>query len=282
MPSEREAPNLPAVRALERFRIMPRFRVLPLVGHAVSLVTTAFVAAYIKNNLGFATVVAALSAGSVLAVLVVCIQRLDHAIGGLGSVLLKIDYMRVHDRRDGAEITEGYLYKRATDEINNARVSIDVFTSYLLEADCKTDADKEARTHYFDRLIQLAMNYPGSITYKRIVQSKVHTDLVRTYTSSHAQAYLQHLQKMQQQEEAGAAIFLKAIDKRRPTTYVIIDDVVLLWQINQINDANEMQMHGMFVVYDPANVFIRHFRQEYNYYWNGEAKQVRLKTVART
>lgn len=268
--------------ALEHFRLLPKFRVLPLVGHGISIFATAFAAAYIKDNLSLATLVFALSVGAALAVLMLCIRRLDHSIGGLGSVLLKVDYLRIHDRRDGADITEGYIYRRAASEIRNARQSIDAFTSYLLEADCRGEDDHRAQTSYFQVLLELATSDARPILYRRLAQAKAHSDLARALRSSKAHAYLDHLVEMQEREEAGGTVHVKTIDRRRPTTYAIIDNLVLLWQINTVNDSNEMQMHGLFVIYDPANVFIRHFRREFDHYWNGEAKPLRIKATART
>lgn len=274
--------NPPAIRALERFRVLPKFRVLPFVLHCLSIVVTAFAAAFIKDNLTLATLVFAMSVGVVLGAFVLCIQRLDHSIGGLGSVLLKVDYLRMHEVRDGVEITEGYVYQRAATETQNARQSIDAFTSYLLEADCRGERDLDTQKSYFTALLELATDSARPVLYRRLVQAKANKDLIRGFKASHAQAYLDHLIGMQECEEAGKTVHVKVIDRRRPTTYVIIDEVVLLWQINSINDNNEMQMHGMFIIYDPAHVFIRYFRHEFDHYWNGEAKPLRVKTVARS
>ena len=41
--------------------------------------------------------------------------------------------------------------------------------------------------------------------------------------------------------------------------------------------SKEMEMYGMFIVEDPIQVLIKHFRNEFNHYWYNEATPLNLR-----
>ncbi|HJP95791.1 MAG TPA: hypothetical protein VJ843_00310 [Candidatus Saccharimonadales bacterium] len=204
------------------------------------------------------------------------IKLLKDSVDALGGLSVRIDYLKVGEEHDGIEVTEATIYKRAASEIRNARQSIDAFTSYLLEVDSKNADDKHARDDYFNLLLSLCEHHGGSFQYRRLIQLPLNTYLEDTLGDK-AETYLSHIRKMRQMDKARQEVHVKSIDRRRPTTYAIIDNKVLLWQINQISLDGEMQIYGMFIVDDPNRVLIQHFRREFNRYWDTEAQPVKLK-----
>lgn len=202
-------------------------------------------------------------------------RLLEESLDALGGGMLQIDYMKVQDN-----VKEVDIFERAVNEIKKGRESIDIFTSYLLEVDSKKTDAKQARDTYFSTLLSLIKNNNASLRYRRIIQAPANIDLEDTFGEK-AQAYLAHIREMIEMGKAGRKVYLKFIDRRRPTTFAIIDNKILLWQINQIGLEAEMQIYGMFVVYDPGRKLIQHFRDEFDDYWDAEAKPVNLKSVIR-
>lgn len=194
-------------------------------------------------------------------------RQLTEAADQLGGLAVNIDYMKVEEPHDGIEVTEAAIYRRAVFEIKKARETVDIFTSYLLETDSKDPEAKRERDIYFASLLELsAGNHP--VRYRRIVQAPNKPDSDKK-KSVNARTYLDHIDDMLKLRRNSKPVHVHSIDQRRPTTYVIIDNKILLWQINRIKDAadEEMEIYGMFIVNDPRQILITHFRKEFDHYW---------------
>jgi hypothetical protein len=209
------------------------------------------------------------------------IEKLNRIIKeAVESLALTTDYMKVGDTYGGIRVTEAYIYLRAIEEIEKAQKSIDVFTSYLLEVDDREPAALKARKSYFATLLSIAGEGQLPIGYRRLIQAPANIDFEETFEKESA-TYLDHIRDMEQMGYAGKNVQAKFIDRRRPTTFVIIDKRILLWQINQIGVDGNMQIYGMYILKDPAQVFLRHFCNEFELYWETEARPVRLKSASR-
>lgn len=191
------------------------------------------------------------------------LESLNNRVKGLEGLLLKIDYLKVGD--DG--VTEATIFQRAIAEISKATESIDVFTSYLLEVDDDIEINLKTKDEYFELLLNLCRNNQIK-EYRRIVQVR-EEGFMEDFFSDSAPTYLNHIKLMAQLEQNNKKVHPRIIFQRRPTTYVIIDKKVLLWQINQIVKDEQMQMYAMFIVEDSANILIRHFINEFEDYYHG-------------
>ena len=251
--------------------------------HITGWVATAFAAAFLKNDLKLATLIFVFAVGAVVLLLVFAVRRLDKVTETIGGVLLRIEYMHVGVTHHGLKTTEGLVHRRAAEEVRKARHSVDVFTSYLLEEDCPDEDDRAARGEYFKALIAAATREGTGIKYRRLVQASSDRELAEEL-GEHAQLYLKHLIEMRRLDGAtGSDVHVRYIDRRRPTTFVIIDNELLLWQVNEIRSDHRMEMHGVFVVEDPHGELIQHFRAEFDRYWDGpDARPLKLSSGLRT
>ena len=191
------------------------------------------------------------------------ISLLKEEVNKLEGLLLRIDYLKVGNNG----VTEATIYHRAIAEVSEACKSIDVFTSYLLEEDGHNKDNEQVRGQYFDLLLKLCEDKQIE-EYRRIVQTESDVFLEKVFGGV-ADAYLNHIKLMEKMEFNRGRVHPRTIDKRRPTTYVIIDKKVLLWQINQISKEGKMQMYAMYIVEDPTNILIRHFINEFEEYYEG-------------
>lgn len=199
--------------------------------------------------------------------LIETIGSLNERVEYLEGLLTRIDYLKVGDDVDEGKVTEVTIFQRAIAEVSKACESIDVFTSYLLEADDKIEDNMKARNDYFELLLNLCKNNQIK-EYRRIVQVQRHDYLEKIFEGK-AASYLNHIKKMEQMEHNNKKVHPRVLIQRRPTTYVIIDKKVLLWQINQIAKESQMQMYAMFIVEDSANILIKYFIKEFDDYYHG-------------
>ena len=182
------------------------------------------------------------------------------------NLSLNVDYMKIGENYHGTIVTEELLYSRAIKEIRNARIGVDIFTSYLLEIDSEIPAVIEERKKYFQLLLSLPEMEPA-VSYRRLIQVDEKKELEEFYKK--ATIYQNHIKEMAEKEEEGKTpTYIRHINRRRPTTYAIIDRKVLLWQINQVGENDDMKIYGMYIIKDPGAIFIEHFSKEFNDYWN--------------
>lgn len=200
------------------------------------------------------------------------LKELEERVNNLEGLLLRIHYLKVGENG----VTEATIYQRAMDEVRKANDSIDVFTSYLLEGEDESDANRRARDEYFELLLTLCKESKIK-EYRRIIQVEKEGHLEDAFRTK-AESYLHHIYQMDQMEANHKNVHPRVIIQRRPTTYVIIDKQVLLWQINAVRSKGHMQMYAMFIVEDPRQVLINHFAAEFEPYFKGrEADHPRFR-----
>ncbi|MBK8467160.1 MAG: hypothetical protein IPL32_15165 [Chloracidobacterium sp.] len=196
------------------------------------------------------------------------LDAINQSVGKLDGAILKIEYMKVHELIDQANQEKTQIYEKAIDEIKKCEHSIDIFTSYLSEANCDDNGVENARKEYFKSLENLVENPPPNkdFKYRRIVQAKTVEDLWTDF--SNESPYKSHIEKIRNMEKGGHPCSIGLMSRRRPTTYVIIDKKVLLWQINQVEEDGKMDLYGMFIVQDPQRILIEHFSEEFDNCWD--------------
>ncbi|HEX8264800.1 MAG TPA: hypothetical protein VF596_05205 [Pyrinomonadaceae bacterium] len=201
---------------------------------------------------------------------------LDERVKKLEGLLLHVEYLVVGDK----EVTEATIYQRAINEIVKASDSIDIFTSHLLEVEnnnVENDENNKKRNEYFETLLKLCANNQVK-KYRRIIQIPK-DDFLENIFEGKADTYLSHIKQMREMEKNKKNTHPRVMLPRRPTTYVIIDKKVLLWQINQHIKDEQMQMYAMYIVEDSTNILIRHFIAEFNGYYENLAERPKFRSV---
>jgi hypothetical protein len=199
------------------------------------------------------------------------VGEMKKSVEKLGGALLHAEYMKVQDKNRPTQTTVADIYGRATEEVKKANETIDIFTSYLLEVDIEDAEAQREQEEYFSTLLSLVGDVNGKLRYRRIVQTEKTNPLETSLRERQAESYLKHILDMRKRYRNGQKVHLKYIDGRRPTTFVIIDNKKLLWQINQIGRGGKMEIYGMFIIEDPDKRLLQHFRDEFDHYWDGEA-----------
>ena len=258
-----DEPEIGAIAAIKRYKEQPRPTLLSMTLQIGSVFVAALVGAYADRHIELTALLVALAVGALLILGIRLIKRLDQAVTTLGDALLRIEYLKVNSDPREPVVTEADIYVRATHEILKAGRSIDIFTSYLLETESPDERCVQAKATYLDTLLTLAMERP-ELKYRRLVQVPPKKTIEQAF--GRTRPYLQHLYRMLDLQLQKQRVWSGALIEHRPTTYAIIDDRLLLWQINQIAGESEMKMYGIFIVRDPARELVRHFRHEFDNY----------------
>jgi hypothetical protein len=191
------------------------------------------------------------------------IKKVEASIGELDrKVAIEIKYMD----RDNSEMA---MYQEFKNLVMKAQRSIFVVNSYLVEHSAKFDTNKEtekARDEYYDALLRKAQ---GGIKYKRIVQFKRDGSTFREMAlNKDHDNHFRLMLKLMGQKPQDIDIELKKAEARRLSTFLLIDDQHLIWQINEVlmdDDNNEdLRLHGAFIINDPQKKITNHFQKYYD------------------
>lgn len=186
-------------------------------------------------------------------------NRLDRRIG------IKVRYIE----NDGS----GRVYYSCRKVILKARKSIHILNSYLVEG--HSDSEKPARAAYYDLLLQQAGT---TVDYIRLQQVKADGSTLRELGDDPVHA--QHLKKMIDRRNGGHGrnIILKRCLARRLTTFVLIDNVHLIWQINNVSfdgKQERMALQGVFIIHDPQGKITGQFESIFETLLMGDNSDLR-------
>jgi hypothetical protein len=194
----------------------------------------------------------------------------------------KID--KVHEKVDIKfayfPMEEGYksdsLFRESERVIRLAKTEILALNSYAEESPPHPHTMlEEQRVRYFRALEE--MSAEPNMRYVRIIQIENDQRIPQRFH----QSYINHFQNMIEQRERSnkhrkvtSRIELKRIEPKFPATFVIIDKIYLLWQLNEIDSqidirdssrgkrtpkSERIRMRGVVIVYDPRGQFIPDF-----------------------
>lgn len=152
---------------------------------------------------------------------------------------------------------KGRVYYSCRKVISKAKSSIHVLHSYLIEG--HTDDEKDERERYFNSLLEKAA---GGVEYIRILQIKddgstLHDLQDDTVHSKHLQAMIER-----RRGETGSKVVVKRCLARRLTTFVLVDNAHLIWQINNVRfdgGKERMALQGVFIIHDPQGKITEQF-----------------------
>lgn len=148
--------------------------------------------------------------------------------------------------------------------VKNAKREIFALNSFIKEDFNRNEGDH--RQDYFKTLIEKSKE----VDYVRIIQLDENSHLCEYYHRT----YITHFEDMINQISAPGReknIELLRVSPQYPSTFMIVDDEWLIYQLNILTDpanpgapANglnrQYQMRGILIVHDPQHIFIEHFR----------------------
>ncbi|HFD86250.1 MAG TPA: hypothetical protein ENJ35_01070 [Gammaproteobacteria bacterium] len=112
---------------------------------------------------------------------------------------------------------------------------------------------------YYQALIQKARE---GVRYERILQIRENQSVADVFGRDYA--YIRHFHDMISEREKNprlkTRILLRKAKARFLTTFVLVDEVKLLWQVNEFIEGQGMRMRGIFVFDDPRQEITRHFK----------------------
>lgn len=147
--------------------------------------------------------------------------------------------------------------------VDLAQKSIIIVNSYLVEHSSAYGRESQmARDGYYKALIRKA---ESGVEYKRIVQVKPDNSTLVDMTN-HNEDHIRHFEEMLNCAEARPNISLKKAPPRRLSTFMLVDEKYLIWQINELRISNKQEnirLHGAFLIEDPQKKIISHFLKYY-------------------
>ncbi len=184
-------------------------------------------------------------------------------------LMLYIEYLRSRfditikylDRHNDGQSN---LFREATKVIKRSKRRILVLNSFIPEIEAPEGTDEETklarreRNNYYDALLESAIK--RGVVYERILQIEEGMTVEDLVSNT---SYTDHFHKIFDTLDniTGLPIGLLKARAQRLTTFVLIDDVYLLWQINELVSVSprQMQMHGIFVIEDHRGEIIPAF-----------------------
>jgi|YNPNPStandDraft_1061719.scaffolds.fasta_scaffold46318_2 hypothetical protein len=152
------------------------------------------------------------------------------------------------------------LFSEARKVVEKAKHTIFVLNSVITEVSEEDEEKDETvlqeRDRYYETLLDRAIN---GVTYERVIQLKKGQSVAKSIKDK---GYIRHFHRIFEvkDENQRAPIGLIKAPARRLSTFVLIDDETLIWQINEILESGDMQMNGIFIIQDPRHEITQHFR----------------------
>lgn len=170
---------------------------------------------------------------------------------------IKVSYHLAEER--------GVVYDAARDVIESAKKSILALNSYLVEFREPSESESltVAREKYYTALLDRADH---KIEYHRLLQ--VDKDNFKEYCETLAKdepVLWQHLKEMESRNRLPRLhTALGQCDPTRLTNFVLVDEVYLIWQINEMhldptNKSERTKLQGAFIFHDPQKQITQHF-----------------------
>ena len=157
------------------------------------------------------------------------------------------------------EIERDMMHKRVAAIIKGARDSIIAVNAWR-EEDPPDTSKIKYREGYFEELIKATQQ----ASYIRYVQ----IDKGKGISTQFDNRYVEHFKMMLHAKKASPKeISLYRIEPVVPTTFVIVDNKYLLWQLNEVNPYPDSKGHKRFsmraVVIVDGGDFVKHFKKIY-------------------
>jgi hypothetical protein len=193
-------------------------------------------------------------AGAVTAMLIVLAILLALSVSAL-DVMCRLDRrvgikVRYYQRDASAEI-----YIKCQGVIAQAKKTIDVLNSYMVEGheDIGSSRERQEREKYYAALLDRVGK--SDVVYRRIVQ--VRSDKSNLHQMHEDAVHEKHLRDVALLASGiqQYRVSLLQCPPKRLTTFVLVDGVHLIWQINEVTtdkSGNErLNLQGAFIIHDP-------------------------------
>lgn len=170
-------------------------------------------------------------------------------------------HIRYYGRSEGQSSLQANLYQEASKVVQGAKRSIRVLNSFLKEDESEQDDGRtvQARQAYLDALLKKATD--GNIIYRRIIQLGENTRIYDNFPPSYLRHFQDVLDVLAANPNLSSRIGLLKSQARRLSTYVVVDDVHLIWQINEQLENGRTRMSGLFVIEDPLKLITGPFTE---------------------
>jgi hypothetical protein len=157
------------------------------------------------------------------------------------------------------ETERDMMHKRVTAIIKGARDSIIAVNAWR-EEDPPDTSKIQYREGYFEELIKATQQ----ASYIRYVQ----VDEGKSISAQFDNRYVEHFKMMLRASRTSPKeVSLYRIEPVVPTTFVIVDNKYLLWQLNEVNPYPDSKGHKRFsmraVVIVDGGDFVKHFKRIY-------------------
>ncbi|MBI3795964.1 MAG: hypothetical protein HY268_03215 [Deltaproteobacteria bacterium] len=197
-------------------------------------------------------------------------QKIDHNRFDLprvdGATTIQATYLPMESDHDSKKI-----FEECTKVIKSAKWEIHILNSYSEERPYG-EKDAEQRRIYFQTLEEMSRK----VEYIRILQ----VDKTQTIRDIFDQSYLDHFraiidqkQKDRNNQQLSKALELEIVEPVFPSTFLIIDNEYLIWQLNEVaptsnektkessasSKKEHLRMRAVVIVHDPERQFLRHF-----------------------
>jgi len=155
----------------------------------------------------------------------------------------------------------GVLYSEARKVIEKADQNIFVLNSVITEiSEYEKDDEKDdtvilERDKYYETLLERASK---GITYERVIQLKNGQSVS---SSIKDKDYINHFHRIFdiKEKNRNLSIGLIKAPAKRLSTFVLVDNESLIWQINEVLETGNVRMHGIFIIQDPRHEITQHF-----------------------
>jgi len=176
------------------------------------------------------------------------------------------------------------LYKKTTKAIEAATESILILNS--AHDDMFSDEDKKCieaeRDHdekeYFQSLITSAIH--RGVSYIRIMQipdGKLYSEVFNKKDKNLTDHIYELLELKKKNKNLNIGL-LKAPMKSL-TTFALIDESIMLWSVNEINNDGIQKMRGIFLIEDPRREITQHFKSLFDTVFNNNYGTITFKDL---
>jgi len=167
------------------------------------------------------------------------------------------------DRQTDGQAT---LFREAMKVIKRSQKRILILNSFIPEIEAKEDTDaemkvaREAREEYYKAILD-RVDKSQEVVYERLLQIEENMSVKDMVQNT---GYNEHFHDLIEVRDKGCSrIGFQKVPAKRLTTFVLVDDIYLIWQINELvsGSPKQMQMHGIFIIEDYRGDIIKPFEQ---------------------
>lgn len=200
-----------------------------------------------------------------LTILVLLVVRLSAAVTELRAIAPRVTYYDVYGKH-GRKL----VFEEAQKIVRNAEKSITAL-NWLAEEHAEPGPEANARDDYFEELLAKCEHVP----YRRVLQSESYMvkPATPTIADTFDRGYVEHFRamldlKLRHIQEGQSEIDLVVVPPSVPSTFIIVDDKFLVWQLIELRESEgptsrPWRVRGAVVVHDPQGDFIYHFKKTF-------------------